>query len=64
MMSNLEHLNAVLAAVEDSQKSGMKNKPPDALTGFSGEKLIGLLQRLTSVEIQDGAPTYLEIGAF
>lgn len=37
---------------------------PDVLSGFSGRKLIGTLQRLTGLFVDDGAACYLEIGVF
>jgi predicted O-methyltransferase YrrM len=64
-MSNFERLSAVLAAIGEADEFGIKEKPPEGvLSGFSGEKLIGLLQRLVNIEPSSGVSAYLEIGVF
>lgn len=54
-------LEGILEAIDAAAKHGPKVAPPaGVLTGFAGEKLTGLLQRLPAVAGHD----YLEVGVF
>lgn len=53
--------NEIFALIEEAQTQGLEETPPSGiLTGFSGEKLTGLLQRLPKVTGKD----YLEVGTY
>jgi hypothetical protein len=60
---NLEHYKKILNFVHEADNSGLMLEALD-LTGFSGEKVIGVLQRLAKFQITSGAGSYLEIGVF
>lgn len=58
-----------LGAVQQASETGLMAHPKSArvsevLTGFSGEKLTGSLQRLTSLFSEDAHACYLEVGVF
>lgn len=60
---NLEHYKKILNFVHEADNSGLMLEALD-LTEFSGEKVIGVLQRLAKFQITSGAGSYLEIGVF
>ena len=58
-------LEQILEAIRQAEAGGLFQWPPrDSLTGFSGEKLMGALQRLTSTMCEGPGYCYLEIGVF
>lgn len=64
-MSSLQFIEFVLAAVQETEATGLKtDRRADGLSGISGAKTVGLLQRL--VGLFDGRDDicYLEVGVF
>jgi len=59
----IEHFKKIKDLIQEAERSGLLHKPRN-LTGFSGEKLIGTLQRLAKYQTSMGAGCYLEIGVF
>jgi len=58
-------LNNLINAVKESEANGFQKKPDkDILTGFSGEKVIGLLQRFLTLFSEEEGVCYLEVGVF
>lgn len=58
-------INHIFQAIESAETSGlMKDVENDILTGYSGEKIIGALQRLTSLFSEEKDVCYLEVGVF
>jgi len=50
-------------ALDDTLKNGMLNQKDDILTGFSGEQMIGFLQRISKATL-DESSCYLEVGIY
>lgn len=64
-MSSKQRIEDVLNAVREADGQGLSVKPPEGvLSGFSGEKLTGMLQRLAGLPTGSDATSYLEIGVF
>jgi hypothetical protein len=64
-----DHLKRGLEAVCQAAETGLAAHPKadiasEVLTGLSGQKLTGSLQRLTSIFLKDPNACYLEIGVF
>lgn len=60
-----EFIGNVLAAVRDTERMGFLNdRRGDGLTGISGHKTVGVLQRLVGLFEGDGSACYLEIGVY
>jgi predicted O-methyltransferase YrrM len=59
-------IDKVINAINESNNYGVSVKPSadDILTGFSGEKLFGTLQRLVQLFDQEPNTCYLEVGVF
>jgi len=58
-------LNEIIASIRSAEhtgEAGQANK--EILTGFSGKKLLGLLQRVNSLFEHDDQACYLEVGIF
>ncbi len=55
-------IRSVVAALEEAESGGILTETP-ILEGFSGEKLIGLLQRLAS-DCKNERDCYLEVGVY
>ena len=54
----------LINAISESEDNGFLKQPDkDILTGFSGEKIIGLLQRFSTLFTEEKA-CYLEVGVF
>lgn len=69
MTKDLEFLGRVLDAVVSANNEGLLNHErqtlaADVLTGYSGSKLVGALQRLCGLFDGDETACYLEIGVF
>lgn len=60
---NLEYYKQIMDIVREAESSGFLLEVREQ-TGFSGEKLIGALQRLAKLQDNLGAGSYLEIGVF
>jgi hypothetical protein len=61
---NLTMLKQIIEAIKSAESEGSPLKTEsDILTGFSGNKLVGTLQRLTSL-FADRDACYLEVGVF
>lgn len=60
---DLEHFETICRLITASDQQGLLVRP-HGLSGFSGEKLIGLLQRLADYEARLDGACYLEIGVF
>lgn len=63
------HIKMGLEAVQQASETGLMAhlkaaQASEVLTGFSGEKLTGSLQRLTSLFSEDAGACYLEVGVF
>ncbi len=55
----------ITKAIEESENLGLHNDTAkDILDGFSGEKLVGLMQRLPGLFAHDENACYLEVGVF
>jgi predicted O-methyltransferase YrrM len=50
-------------AIQESISKGLLTEKTDVLTGYSGEKLVGCLQRLSQIAITDNS-CYVEVGVF
>ncbi|MFN5953970.1 MAG: class I SAM-dependent methyltransferase [Dolichospermum sp.] len=58
-------LNQIIEAIKEAESTGLiTNSNNDVLTGFSGNKLVGSLQRLTSLFSENKDTCYLEVGVF
>ena len=55
-------IHNIVNAIKESETNGLLVENPD-LSGFSGEKLIGLLQRLSALSLSEDE-CYLEVGVF
>lgn len=60
---DIEHFSNVKNLIQEADKSGILLEPRE-LTGFSGYKLIGTLQRIAKYQESIGAGCYLEVGVF
>ena len=60
-----KHIEQVLKIILETEKSGLlTNRQPDGLSGISGLKTVGLLQRLARYFADRANLCYLEIGVF
>ena len=59
---NHQFIQNIHAAIQESEQSGLY-KETNHLTGFSGEKFMGCLQRLAALNVTEDK-VYLEIGVF
>lgn len=58
-------IEQIIEAIESAENHGiLENSGQEFLTGFSGEKIIGILQRLISLFSTDKNACYLEVGVF
>jgi len=58
-------LNQIIQSIKESESSGLiLGTDNEFLTGFSGNKLVGSLQRLTSLFSENKDTCYLEVGVF
>ena len=57
------HFQTICRLITDAEEQGLL-KPSSDLTGLSGEKLTGLIQRLAAYEASLNGGCYLEIGVF
>jgi hypothetical protein len=58
-------LYKIIDAIKESEINGLAFKDnSDILSGFSGNKLVGALQRLSALYEEDGDACYLEVGVF
>ncbi|WP_164929375.1 class I SAM-dependent methyltransferase [Gloeobacter violaceus] len=58
-------IEQIALAIRDAQSEGpLLQAGKDVLTGFSGDKLVGALQRLALLFERDSAGCYLEVGVF
>lgn len=62
-MAKLEHFCRVRELIEEADKHGALHNM-QGLTGFSGEKLVGMLQRLARYQHLTNGGCYLEVGVF
>lgn len=60
---NPKHFEHVCSLITDAQRDGLLIRPRD-VRGFSGDKVVGLLQRLAAYEAGLNGGCYLEIGVF
>ena len=60
---SISHFNKIKSLIEDAQNSGLE-KTSCNLSGYSGEKLLGALQRIVKYQESVGAGYYLEVGVF
>ena len=60
---SIEHFNQIKHLIQEAEKSGLLFAARE-LTGFSGEKVIGTLQRIAKYQESIGAGCYLEVGVF
>jgi len=60
---NLEHFVKIKDIIDESESSGLLMETI-GLTGFSGKKLVGMLQRLAIYQKSIDAGCYLEVGVF
>lgn len=59
------HIQQAAEAIRGAENSGLHtNVDSSILTGYSGKKLIGALQRICSLHSDDPTACYLEIGVF
>jgi hypothetical protein len=59
------HIERVLSIIRDTEKAGLlNNRRPEGLSGISGLKTVGLLQRLAHLFAGENNVCYLEIGVF
>jgi hypothetical protein len=63
MNMSIDHFKALKNLILESEKSGVLFKGKK-LSGFSGETLMGTLQRIAAYQESAGAGCYLEIGVF
>lgn len=58
-------LNKIIQAIKDAESNGlMPGTKNEVLSGFSGDKLAGSLQRLASLFAEEKDTCYLEVGVF
>ncbi len=58
-------LDKIIDSIQESKAKGLLIKDEkDILSGFSGKKLVGMLQRLSTLFINDRDACYLEVGVF
>lgn len=58
-------LNQIIQAIKDAESNGLVPETDnEVLTGLSGNKLVGSLQRLASLFSEDKNTCYLEVGVF
>jgi hypothetical protein len=58
-------IDKIIKMVEEAEQSGLYREfPKDVLSGYSGNKIIGTLQRLTSLFQEEENVCYLEVGVF
>lgn len=58
-------IGKITKVIEESEKLGLHdNTAQDVLDGFSGKKLVGLMQRLTGLYPKNESTCYLEVGVF
>jgi hypothetical protein len=58
-----DHLKKVINCISDANKNGLLTESNGVLTGFSGESLVGMLQRLANETLTEDT-CYLEVGVF
>lgn len=56
-------INKYIAAIQKSISEGLMIENAGVLSGYSGEKLVGCLQRLSEIAVNDDS-CYLEVGVF
>ena len=60
-----DHIDKVLGIIRDTEESGLKtDRRADGLSGISGLKTVGVLQRLAQLFAGEADACYLEIGVF
>jgi hypothetical protein len=59
----MNNLQEIAALIREANDKGLKIKAND-VDGFSGEKLIGVLQRIAKYQLDKGRGGYLEVGVF
>lgn len=59
----IEHFSKIKALIREADEIGLLCKTRN-LTGFSGEKLVGTLQRIAKYQADRSAGCYLEVGVF
>jgi predicted O-methyltransferase YrrM len=60
-----EHIQRVLEIIEETERDGLlADRREDGLSGISGFKTVGVLQRLAKLFADDAGACYLEIGVF
>lgn len=58
-------LDKIISVIQEAELQGLLIKDKDnVLSGFSGKKLVGMLQRLSSLFVDDPEACYLEVGVF
>ena len=58
-------IDKIIKAIEDAESYGLvKDTENDILTGYSGEKLMGTLQRLSCLFSEEKDVCYLEVGVY
>jgi tRNA G46 methylase TrmB len=58
-------IHDIAQTIQDADRNGLLRHPPEAvLTGYSGNKIVGLLQRLTALLSNQPGIFYLEVGVF
>ena len=63
--ANRDHIERVLDAIRDTEDNGLlTDRRSDGLSGISGLKTVGLLQRLAQLFSGEADACYLEIGVF
>ena len=63
--THLDFIKRVVATIRVTETDGLlTDRSGDGLTGISGEKTVGLLQRLARLFAGDGGACYVEIGVF
>jgi len=60
---NFEHFNKIKGLINEAENYGILVEAT-GLTGFSGHKLVGMLQRFAQYQEKIGAGNYLEVGVF
>lgn len=64
-MTRLDFLRQVVSALRETEANGLlTDRRGDGLTGLSGLKTVGTLQRLVRLFADDGKACYVEIGVF
>ncbi|MBU2018435.1 MAG: class I SAM-dependent methyltransferase [Bacteroidetes bacterium] len=59
----MNSFQVIVNAIKEASEKGLLSEDSGVLTGFSGEKLIGMLQRL-SIHLLTADTCYLEVGVF